>query len=195
MVSSIINTYNQVSNSVKPKNNNLPNADLKEKELKNNKYDIVEISKEGLLQLKNQQESVIDSSNETTLENATESIEDAVSTYNLPNEEQEVSDTQESGEELNESSSVSGSIGINAGKLARKLASAKTREQVQAVIAEIRQDIEECEAGEEQGMIVDEASVQAAKTLLSQAGQRLSEVSNREATPEEEMAFLMAGLL
>jgi len=63
------------------------------------------------------------------------------------------------------------------------------------VIAEVQQDLAECEAGRENGAIVDENSVQAAQEVLNQANQRLNEVDDREATPEEEMAFSLAGLM
>ena len=65
-------------------------------------------------------------------------------------------------EETRESFSRKGSVGINAGKLARLLAAAKTRSQVRAVIAQIQADLQECESGREQCMEVDEASVEAA---------------------------------
>lgn len=88
-----------------------------------------------------------------------------------------------------------GKVGINAGKLARMLAAAKTRSQVQAVMAKIQADLKECDAGKEQGMDVDEASVQAAEQLLQEAKSRMGNAENREATPEEELASALAGLM
>lgn len=88
-----------------------------------------------------------------------------------------------------------GMVGINAGKLARMLAAAKTRSQVQAVIAKIRSDLNECEAGKNNGMDVDEASVKAAQQLLRQANALMGSAENREATPEEEMAAALAALM
>lgn len=90
---------------------------------------------------------------------------------------------------------VSGKVGINAGKLARMLAAAKTRAQVQAVMAKIQADLNECEAGEKNGMDVDEASVRAAQQLLQQAQSRMGSAENREATPEEEMAAALASIM
>ena len=87
------------------------------------------------------------------------------------------------------------SVGINAAKLARMLAAAKTRTQVQAVIAKIQSDLQECEAGRQQGAEVDEDSVKAAESLLQEAKSRLSSAENREATPEEEMASALASLM
>lgn len=94
-----------------------------------------------------------------------------------------------------ESTSVGGSVGINAGKLARMLAAAKTRAQVQSVMALIENDLKECDQGKAQGLEVDEASIAAAKKLLQQAKTQLSAAENREATPEEEMASAIASLL
>ncbi len=95
----------------------------------------------------------------------------------------------------NESESVGGAVGINAAKLARKLAAAKTRDQVRAVMAEIQSDLKECESGKARGMDVDEASVQAAERLLQEARRRMGETEDRKATPEEEMASNLADLL
>ena len=89
----------------------------------------------------------------------------------------------------------SGRVGINAAKLARMLAAAKTRSQVQAVMAKIQSDLKECEVGKAQGMDVDEASVKATKQLLQQAKSRLGSADNRKATPEEEMASSLASLM
>ena len=90
---------------------------------------------------------------------------------------------------------TSGCVGINAAKLARMLAAAKTRSQVQAVIAKIQADLRECDAGKARGMDVDEASVQAAERLLQEAKSRLGSADNREATPVEEMASALASLM
>ena len=101
-----------------------------------------------------------------------------------------------SGEEAEEteSESVGGSVGINAAKLARKLAAAKTQSQIRAIMAEIQSDLRECESGKAQGMDVDEASVEAAERLLQEARQRMGQAENREPTPEEETASALASL-
>lgn len=106
-------------------------------------------------------------------------------------------DDAEAGEEAGGSdmAGVSGCVGINAAKLARLLAAAKTRAQVQAVIAKIQADLDECEAGKAQGMDVDEASVEAAERLLQEAKFRLSSAEDREATPQEELASALASLM
>ena len=92
------------------------------------------------------------------------------------------------------SESVGGSVGINAAKLARKLAAAKTQSQIRAIMAEIQSDLRECESGKAQGMDVDEASVEAAERLLQEARQRMGQAENREPTPEEETASALASL-
>jgi len=116
--------------------------------------------------------------------------ENAKSAVAEPNEE-----TKESEEGEGESTKSSGSVGINAAKLARMLAAAKTQAQVRSVIAQIQSDLKECDAGKAQGLDVDEASVEAAERLLQEAQSRMGQVENREATPEEEMASALASLM
>lgn len=110
-----------------------------------------------------------------------------------PIEEQEEQTEQEEPEK--EENKSSGMVGINAGKLARMLAAAKTRSQVQAVMSKIQSDLSECEAGKNQGMDVDENSVKAAKLLLQEAKTRMGTAESREATPQEEMAAALASLM
>lgn len=163
--------------------------DLKEKPIPKKDCDRIEFSEKGFLHLqvtgKQEEDTTETSETETDLPEDAENILSS----DIPEEE-----TVDDNEEIT-SESVSQSIGINAGKLARKLAAAKTKAQVQMVIAEVQQDLAECEAGRENGAIVDENSVQAAQEVLNQANQRLNEVDDREATPEEEMAFSLAGLM
>ncbi len=94
-----------------------------------------------------------------------------------------------------ESESVGVSMGINAAKLARMLAAAKTRSQVQAVMDMIMSDLRECDAGKEKGYDVDEASVSAAESLLEEAKSRMSSAEDREPTPQEEMMSALASLM
>lgn len=107
-------------------------------------------------------------------------------------QEEEISENEE--EEI-ESESVGKSMGINAAKLARMLAAAKTRSQVQAVMEMIMSDLRECDAGREQGYDVDETSVSAAESLLEEAKSRMSSAEDREPTPQEEMASALASLM
>ena len=103
--------------------------------------------------------------------------------------------SNEDEEEETESEKVGGSVGINAQKLARMLAAAKTRAQVRSVIALIQADLKECDSGKAQGLDVDEASVKAAEHLLQQAKSQMSSAEDREATPEEELASAIASLM
>lgn len=163
-------------------------GDLKEKPIPKNKdSDRIEFSEKGFLHLQvtgKQEDTTETAEAETDIPEETENILSSDITEETVDDNEEVT-----------SESVSQSIGINAAKLARKLAAAKTKAQVQMVVAEVQQDLAECEAGRENGAIVDENSVQAAQEVLNQANQRLNEVDNREATPEEEMAFSLAGLM
>ena len=125
----------------------------------------------------------------TAFINSAES-ENAKNVVLQPNKE--TSKSEESGAEAEQ---TKGCVGINAAKLARMLAAAKTRAQVQAVIAQIQSDLKECDAGKELGFDVDEASVEAAKSVLQDAQSRMGQAENREATPEEEMASALASLM
>ena len=107
---------------------------------------------------------------------------------------QQTEEAAESDEEI-ESESVGKSMGINAAKLARMLAAAKTRSQVQAVMEMIQSDLRECDAGKQQGYDVDEASVKAAESLLEEAKSRMSGAEDREPTPQEEMMSAIASLM
>lgn len=107
-------------------------------------------------------------------------------------EDEETADSED--DEI-ESESVGVSMGINAAKLARMLAAAKTRSQVQAVMDMIQSDLRECDAGKEQGYDVDEASVSAAENLLEEAKSRMSSAEDREPTPQEEMMSTLASLM
>lgn len=93
-----------------------------------------------------------------------------------------------------EGSKISGRVGVNAGKLARKIAAAKTVEQLRAVMAEIQGDMQEVKAGLAKGMC-DESEVKKVEALMTMAKNRMGEVEDREATPEEESMFAMASLL
>ncbi|MBR5089517.1 MAG: hypothetical protein IK093_08815 [Ruminiclostridium sp.] len=110
----------------------------------------------------------------------------------VPEQNQENADGEEEG---GESESSSGWMGITAAKLARMLAAAKTRSQVQAVMDLIQSDLRECESGKEQGCEIDEASVKAAESLLEEAKSRMSSAEDREPTPQEEMMSALASLM
>lgn len=155
--------------------------------IKSEIQDKVEISAESMERLR---ESAIQEPDESSEEAVT--IEESVSApENMQGED--IFDEDEA--EETESEKVSGSVGINAQKLARMLAAAKTRAQVRSVIALIQSDLKECDSGKAQGLDVDEASVKAAEHLLEQAKSQLSSAEDREATPEEELASAIASLM
>ena len=93
-----------------------------------------------------------------------------------------------------ESESMSVSVGVNVGKTARKIAAAKTREQLRMVISEIRNDMQVVKDGMEKGWC-DESEMDKVNMLMSMAQNRMGQVEDREATPEEENAFSMASLM
>ena len=109
------------------------------------------------------------------------------------NEEIAESDEVESDSDK-ESNTVSGSVGVNVGKTARKIAAAKTRDQLRMVISEIKNDMQEVKAGMEKGWC-DESEMDKVNMLMSMAQNRMGEVEDREATPEEENLFAMASLM
>ena len=104
----------------------------------------------------------------------------------------EAEDTETSSEE--ESETISGKVGVNVGKTARKIAAAKTTSQLRAVIAEIKGDMQEVKAGIEKGWC-DESEMEKVNFLMAQAQNRMGQVEDREATPEEENMFAMASLM
>ena len=104
----------------------------------------------------------------------------------------EAEDTETSSEE--ESETISGKVGVNVGKTARKIAAAKTTSQLRAVIAEIKGDMQEVKAGIEKGWC-DESEMEKVNSLMAQAQNRMGQVEDREATPEEENMFALASLM
>lgn len=93
-----------------------------------------------------------------------------------------------------ESETVSGKVGVNVGKTARKISAAKTKEQLRMVMAEIKSDAQVVKAGIEKGWC-DETELDKVEMLMSMAQNRMGQVEDREATPEEESMFALASLL
>ena len=104
----------------------------------------------------------------------------------------EAEDTETSSEE--ESETISGKVGVNVGKTARKIAAAKTTSQLRAVIAEIKNDMQEVKEGIKNGWC-DESEMEKVNSLMAQAQNRMGQVEDREATPEEENMFALASLM
>ena len=82
----------------------------------------------------------------------------------------------------------------NVGKTARKIAAAKTREQLRMVISEIRNDMQVVKNGMEKGYC-DESEMAKVEMLMSMAQNQMGQVEDREATPEEKNMFAMASLM
>ena len=93
-----------------------------------------------------------------------------------------------------ESETISGKVGVNVGKTIRKIDAAKTKTQLQTVIAEIAGDMQEVKAGIEKGWC-DESELDKVNSLMSMAQSKMGQVEDREATPEEENMFAMASLM
>ena len=111
----------------------------------------------------------------------------------IKNEEVIVSEEIKSDSEK-ETTTVSTSVGVNAGKMARKIAAAKTKEQLRMVISEIRSDMRVVKDGMKKGWC-DKSEIAKVEMLMSMAQNRMGQVEDREATPEEENAFSMASLM
>lgn len=107
---------------------------------------------------------------------------------------EETIDTEEDNPTEKESETVSGKVGVNVGKTARKIAAAKTKDQLMAVIAEIKGDMQEVKDGMEKGWC-DEAEMDKVKMLMAMAQNRMGQVEDREATPQEENMFALASLM
>lgn len=93
-----------------------------------------------------------------------------------------------------ESTTVSGSVAVNVGKTARKIAAARTKAQLRAILAEIKADMQEVKAGMSKGWC-NESELEKVNSLLAMAQNRMGKVEDREATPEEEMMFSLASLM
>ena len=108
-------------------------------------------------------------------------------------EETEKVETLEEETEI-ESESIGGKVGVNVGKTARKIEAAKTKIQLRAVIAEISGDMQEVKAGIEKGWC-DESEMEKVNQLMAMAQNKMGQVEDREATPEEENMFALASLM
>lgn len=92
------------------------------------------------------------------------------------------------------SETMSVSVGVNVGKTARKIAAAKTKEQLMMVISEIKNDMQVVKDGMEKGWC-DETEMAKVEMLMAMAQNRMGEVEDRQATPEEENLFALASLM
>ena len=110
-------------------------------------------------------------------------------------ENEEIAESEETkSDSEKESETMLVSVGVNVGKTARKIAAAKTREQLRMVISEIKNDMQVVKNAMEKGWC-DESEMDKVNMLMSMAQNRMGQVEDREATPEEENLFAMASLM
>ncbi len=89
----------------------------------------------------------------------------------------------EDGEMTVESSKAT--VTINESKRRRQIAAAATKGDMQAVLAELQQDLKDVEDGLKQNMC-DEAEVEKAKRLIEEAKQQMAKLPDRPPTQEEQ---------
>ncbi|MCI9212962.1 MAG: hypothetical protein HFH17_08015 [Ruminococcus sp.] len=90
-----------------------------------------------------------------------------------------------------------GKVGVNEGKRMRQIAAAKSRGQVQQVLALLQKDLADCKAGLEKGWC-DEAEIAKVEALISRAEARMSQVpqeNSRENGQGGLDEFAMASLM
>lgn len=88
-----------------------------------------------------------------------------------------------------------GKVAVNEGKRLRQIAAAKSRGQVQQVLALLQKDLSDCKAGLEKGWC-DESEIAKVEALISRAKERMSQVpqesqENQGGLDEFAMASLM----
>ena len=116
-------------------------------------------------------------------------------------EEQEAEDSGEAAEQgvdgPDTSEKQGGKVGVNEGKRMRQIAAAKSRGQVQQVLALLQKDLADCKAGLEKGWC-DEAEIAKVEALISRAEARKSQVpqeNSRENGQGGLDEFAMASLM
>lgn len=99
-------------------------------------------------------------------------------------------------DEDGEVSSESGkaTVTINEGKRRRQIAAAATRNDMQAVMAILEQDLQEVEDGLKQNMC-DEAEVAKARRLIETARERMATLPDRAPTQAEQSAMIVNMLI
>lgn len=88
-----------------------------------------------------------------------------------------------------------GKVAVNEGKRLRQIAAAKSRGQIQQVLALLQKDLSDCKAGLEKGWC-DESEIAKVEALISRARERMSQVpqesqENQGGLDEFAMASLM----
>lgn len=88
-----------------------------------------------------------------------------------------------------------GKVAVNVGKRARQIAAAKSREQIQQVLALLREDLADCKAGLAKGWC-DESEIAKVEALMNQAKARLSQVPQKSDDSQAGIdAFDLASLM
>lgn len=78
--------------------------------------------------------------------------------------------------------SANGRVAFNESKRARQLAAAQTRDEVQAVLELLKNDLEDCKEGLAREMC-DESEVQKVEAMIERAKERLNEVGDEPVSP------------
>lgn len=91
----------------------------------------------------------------------------------------------------------SGKVAVNEGKRMRQIAAAKSRGQLQQVLALLQKDLSDCKAGLEKGWC-DESEIAKVEALINRAKDRMSQVPQNDGPENEEAGldeFAMASLM
>ncbi len=89
----------------------------------------------------------------------------------------------------------SGKVAVNVGKRARQIAAAKSREQIQQVLALLREDLADCRAGLSKGWC-DESEIAKVEALMNQAKARMSQLPQKSDDSQAGIdAFDLASLM
>ncbi len=90
-----------------------------------------------------------------------------------------------------------GKVAVNVGKRMRQIAAAKSRGQLQQVLALLQKDLSDCKAGLEKGWC-DESEIAKVEALISKAEARMSQVPQKSGQEKEQGGldeFAMASLM
>lgn len=88
-----------------------------------------------------------------------------------------------------------GKVAVNEGKRLRQIAAAKSRGQIQQVLALLQKDLSDCKAGLEKGWC-DESEIAKVEALISRARERMSQVPQESQETQGGLdEFAMASLM
>ena len=85
-------------------------------------------------------------------------------------------------------------VTFNAAKRARQIAAAKSAGDIKTVMGLLSVDLSQCEDGLRDGAC-DEAEVEKVKAMIREAERRMAELSGKEASPGDEVAFSVSLLI